>query len=173
MNEILIIKSYQLKIKKSRKNKREIYERMRLFAAERLALRYRLGEKVGKDLEKECVDVLKNINTTPIQKKAARILLNLKHGKEKTNDIIEKFAIVNDRNDGLVARWRKKVIERDKICQDCGSKNNLEVHHISFWSDDPVNRINIDNGITLCKKCHAERHPENYEFIISKGAKKK
>ena len=42
---------------------------MRLFAAERLALRYRLGEKVGKDLEKECVDVLKNINTTPIQKK--------------------------------------------------------------------------------------------------------
>lgn len=34
----------------------------------------------------------------------------------------------------------------------------LFVHHISHWSDDPINRINLDNGITLCNKCHSAEH---------------
>lgn len=47
----------------------------------------------------------------------------------------------------------KKVKNRDNyICQKCGSKNNLEVHHIKciyFGGKD-----NEDNCITLCKTCH-------------------
>ncbi|MFR7638714.1 MAG: HNH endonuclease [Allobaculum sp.] len=43
------------------------------------------------------------------------------------------------------------MTKRDKVCQHCGATDNLQVHHISHWSDDPVNRINPDNGILLCK----------------------
>lgn len=31
-------------------------------------------------------------------------------------------------------------------------------NYISYWSNDPVNRVNVDNGITLCRKCHAFEH---------------
>lgn len=59
--------------------------------------------------------------------------------------------------------WRKKVFERDKfLCQDCGnghSRNNpIHAHHIIPFSESIEFRFDIDNGITLCKKCHLVKH---------------
>ena len=85
------------------------------------------------------------------------------------NDLIERFAVVTDRNDSLVRRWRNKVIERDKCCQECGNTYDLHAHHIVNWADDPINRINVDNAITLCRKCHANYHAELSNFILSRG----
>jgi len=54
-------------------------------------------------------------------------------------------------------QWRKQVFERDNYtCQCCGDKKggNLNAHHISSYTNDKDNRLNIDNGITLCDKCH-------------------
>lgn len=57
-------------------------------------------------------------------------------------------------------KWRLSVFERDKFtCKICGYKGKyLEAHHIEKWSTNFNLRYEIDNGITLCKKCHKEHH---------------
>lgn len=56
-------------------------------------------------------------------------------------------------------KWRNLILQRDNFtCQNC---NNewwlLEVHHIENFIDNPEN-FNINNWITLCKKCHILEH---------------
>jgi len=52
----------------------------------------------------------------------------------------------------------RQVLERDRWrCQSCGSRKNLEVHHIR-----PRARLGDDmegNLITLCAACHRNIHP--------------
>lgn len=56
--------------------------------------------------------------------------------------------------------WRKKVLERDGyICRRCGRKDEiLHAHHLKKFSEYPELRFDVDNGITLCEKCHLEVH---------------
>lgn len=55
--------------------------------------------------------------------------------------------------------WRKKCLKRDDYtCQICGTKENLCVHHIKPYAKYPKLATNVNNGITLCKKCHIEEH---------------
>lgn len=62
--------------------------------------------------------------------------------------------------ESLYKTWRKQVFERDDyICQECkvvGSK--LHAHHIKEWATFPDLRYVLDNGQTLCVKCHSEKH---------------
>lgn len=124
---------------------------------------------------KKCIDALAIIlskNANKYQKIAAREILFIYLGKKATYDLIDSDAVVTNRNDELVVRWKKKCLKRDKYqCRICGSKKHLCVHHISYWSVDPVNRINIDNGITLCSKCHAKKHTGEpvYKLMMSGG----
>lgn len=69
--------------------------------------------------------------------------------------------------------WRKECLKRDHYkCVKCHSKDNLHAHHINHLIDIceqydmDIEQIlnsykfnNIDNGITLCSKCHALEHP--------------
>ena len=53
--------------------------------------------------------------------------------------------------------WRIKVFARDKFsCVKCGSAKNIVAHHIKRWADYPDLRFDIDNGQTLCKRCHSK-----------------
>jgi len=68
---------------------------------------------------------------------------------------------INEVNDTLRHRkeykeWRKLVYERDDYtCQCCGSRGKkLNAHHINQFADYPELRYDVDNGITLCTKCH-------------------
>lgn len=56
--------------------------------------------------------------------------------------------------------WRKNVFERDKYtCKKCGQMGyEIHAHHIAPYSENKKLRYEIDNGITLCKKCHIEFH---------------
>ncbi len=54
--------------------------------------------------------------------------------------------------------WTENVILRDGECQICSSKENLEAHHINHGSYFKKLRYNLDNGITLCEKCHYHFH---------------
>jgi len=56
--------------------------------------------------------------------------------------------------------WRKSCFERDNFtCKKCGqSGGELRVHHINNFADFPEIRLSLDNGITLCNKCHKEFH---------------
>lgn len=66
----------------------------------------------------------------------------------------------NDRHDSNEYKeWRQAVYERDKYkCVKCGSKEKINAHHILSWKYYPEQRYNINNGITLCEKCHIELH---------------
>lgn len=60
-----------------------------------------------------------------------------------------------------INRWRSYVYVRDNYtCQKCGSSSAISAHHISPYMKDPVNRLNIHNGICLCKFCHTKYHGE-------------
>jgi len=57
--------------------------------------------------------------------------------------------------------WREAVYARDNFtCQKCGDDRgkNLNPHHIFNFADYPELRFAIDNGITLCDKCHTRFH---------------
>lgn len=56
--------------------------------------------------------------------------------------------------------WREAVFARDNwICQKCGKKGgNLVSHHLYNFADFSGLRTSIENGITLCQKCHIEFH---------------
>ena len=58
--------------------------------------------------------------------------------------------------------WRRKIFERDNYnCQICGEKGKrLNADHILSWKNYPDLRYDLDNGRTLCVKCH--RNTPNY-----------
>lgn len=74
---------------------------------------------------------------------------NWKGGKKKRPWTCSEYAL-----------WRRSVFERDEYrCQDCGVIHTaLNAHHIKRWVDFPELRYAIDNGVTLCVKCHYMRH---------------
>lgn len=74
-----------------------------------------------------------------------------------------------------MTEWRVRVFKRDNYtCQKCGDKKggNLEAHHIKPLSqiikDNDIKTMydalnckelwDVNNGITLCKKCHHKIH---------------
>ena len=70
---------------------------------------------------------------------------------------------VIDRDSPQVRQWRQEVFERDGYqCTKCGAGDRLHAHHIARWADHPGLRIEIDNGMTLCKPCHEAEHRKPY-----------
>ena len=78
--------------------------------------------------------------------------------------------------------WRENVYKRDNFtCQLCGDNKggNLEAHHIKsiykIFQYYEITKLgeafkckvlwDIDNGITLCKKCHKKIHSKKFEVI--------
>jgi len=50
-----------------------------------------------------------------------------------------------------------QVLKRDSWrCQECGSRTNLQVHHIEFRSQSGADIE--ENLITLCSECHDRIH---------------
>jgi len=63
--------------------------------------------------------------------------------------------------------WAKAVKRRDgRRCQmpGCGRKGKLEAHHITRYADSHHLRLEIDNGITLCKSCHYEIRNREHHY---------
>jgi len=62
--------------------------------------------------------------------------------------------------------WRINVFQRDRYtCKKCfdDKGGNLVAHHIYNYSEHHHLRTDIENGITLCEKCHKEFH-DNYGY---------
>ena len=58
------------------------------------------------------------------------------------------------------SQFRTSVLKRDKVCQCCGSKDDLIVHHLFSFSE--YNHLGADtkNGVVLCKECHKRYHSQ-------------
>lgn len=54
--------------------------------------------------------------------------------------------------------WAEKVINRDRNCVICGSKQNMEAHHVFKVNEYDDAYLDLNNGITLCHKCHDKYH---------------
>jgi endogenous inhibitor of DNA gyrase (YacG/DUF329 family) len=62
-----------------------------------------------------------------------------------------------------LSKWRKEVFKRDNyLCKKCGKEGYLHAHHIKHYADNTELRFDINNGITLCEKCHGEIHNRNF-----------
>ena len=60
-----------------------------------------------------------------------------------------------------IPQWRNKVYEHDNYtCQCCGDNKggNLNAHHLNSYDWDKEHRTDLNNGVTLCNKCHKEFH---------------
>lgn len=68
------------------------------------------------------------------------------------------------RNNYAYRSWRGRVLKRDGFrCQQCGSTEDLNVHHIMPFAQYPELRFEVSNGITLCESCHKEHHRKERE----------
>ena len=65
--------------------------------------------------------------------------------------------------------WRAAVFERDNYtCQMCNVRGGyLQAHHIEPVHDNKNTLLifDVNNGITLCKKCHNKTKRKEYDFI--------
>lgn len=73
---------------------------------------------------------------------------------------------VDRKDDYLFVRWASEVKRRDRYtCQICGRRGVvLNAHHIKSWVDNPDDRYDIENGVTLCQDDH-----ERFHEIYGKG----
>lgn len=67
---------------------------------------------------------------------------------------------------GKHGAWARSVISRDNgTCQKCGIRNvEVHAHHIEPFADFPEKRWDINNGITLCYRCHWDIHELNIKY---------
>lgn len=71
------------------------------------------------------------------------------------------------RNNTYYKEWKRKIFERDDYtCQCCGKRGgNLNAHHLYNFSEYKDLRYDINNGITLCEKCHLINYPGSFHAI--------
>ena len=78
---------------------------------------------------------------------------------ERRIEVLKFWVDSHDRNSEQYKRWRSAVFSRDGYqCQKCGSKYDIQAHHVKTWSRHKSLRYDVSNGITLCHKCHLESH---------------
>ena len=61
--------------------------------------------------------------------------------------------------------WVNELFMKYDKCVICGTKHNLEPHHIIQVK--PYNNLysDVKNGVIMCKSCHRKYHAENGEDI--------
>lgn len=65
--------------------------------------------------------------------------------------------------------WRKTVVSIG-FCKSCGSRNDLQAHHVLPKIKFPNLIHDIDNGICLCRSCHKRLHSKRTNFASARIA---
>lgn len=89
-----------------------------------------------------------------------RIKVDAPEKKPKSeSEAISKFSNYQDfLKSDYWGEVRSQVLHRDSnVCQQCGAKTNLQVHHLSYdHHGDELNHL--DDLTTLCRVCHSKVH---------------
>lgn len=66
------------------------------------------------------------------------------------------------RKQSKLRSWRTAIYRRDNFtCQVCTQVGGrLNAHHIEAWSKSKNRRFELDNGVTLCQRCHVNLHKQ-------------
>lgn len=57
------------------------------------------------------------------------------------------------------SEWRELVlVNTDFRCAICDTLVNVQAHHIESYHANPQLRLDPDNGVALCKRCHDDFH---------------
>ena len=116
----------------------------------------------------DCVAVLIG-NYSMVRKKAALLLLKHYLPHDFLKMLLEDEELYPfDRSDKRVRTWTKEVLKNGK-CEKCGSTERLEAHHFIKWADFPQGRIDVNNGMCLCHKCHTEEHKDDQCYHMMKA----
>lgn len=87
----------------------------------------------------------------------------------------KKIAVVSkNRSDSAYKHWRDIVKAKGgHRCFICATDKNVEAHHIESFTNNEKLRLDISNGVALCKKHHKEYHrkykeatKENWEAYL-------
>ena len=76
------------------------------------------------------------------------------------NVLIQYYGKMFRNNDKESVDWAKQIKYRDNyVCQVCRHfEYRLNSHHINSWDIFIGLRYDLNNGITLCEKCHILFH---------------
>ncbi len=90
-------------------------------------------------------------------------LFSLKVGENATNynPLLTEEERTKRRSIKGTSKWKKEVKSRDNhTCQCCGELNPRPIiaHHLDGFHWNKELRFDVNNGITLCKKCHDSFH---------------
>ena len=97
-----------------------------------------------------------------IDKNNKRYLNGIKGGRPTDKTEEEKEELKKIRNSQEYIRWRDAVYEKNNYtCAICGSKEDIQAHHIKSFDNYPELRFDIENGVALCKTCHLNIHSGN------------
>jgi len=89
----------------------------------------------------------------------------IKRARSGENSNFWKGGITPERQ--LIGAWTTaqapKVHEKfDYRCNECSSKNQLQVHHVLPVVDYPEHAYDFDNLVTLCVSCHRRAHGQEH-----------
>ncbi|MGB9937069.1 MAG: HNH endonuclease [Methanobacterium sp.] len=126
--------------------------------------------------EGDYVQIVAGVCALPRRKMA----LKIEDVKFRDITLLYKLSLVSSKNRGRsktqkarstkeYKEWRNWVLQRDGFkCQKCDEYTDdllqLEAHHIYDLSSHPHRAYDVDNGITLCEKCHKLFH-KIYEHL--------
>lgn len=93
----------------------------------------------------------------------------LENNKKKFNEFMNKQYYndieIKSKGRGFGAHRKKILALFNNKCADCGSSENLQIHHIKYVYDKPKKHgsnleFNINNVLVLCRNCHRKMHSE-------------
>lgn len=121
------------------------------------------GKRISEETRRKISKALRGKKFTEEHRRKISEVQKGKNGNNWQDGIIpENFRI---RNSIEIHLWGEAVFARDNwTCQRCGVRSGngravvLHSHHIRNFSEYFELRTSIENGITLCKKCHKEFH---------------
>ncbi|WP_428323643.1 HNH endonuclease [Nitrosopumilus sp.] len=85
--------------------------------------------------------------------------VNLKALRKRLEKLGKIFNMTSIEYQYALISWANSIKKLDNnMCKNCDSKENLNAHHIKPKKDFPELSLDLNNGITLCEKCHSEIH---------------